>query len=74
MHCYQSLAATALVSRIIDDLQGAEQFLNPATVASWMETQGIEIEDVLTADRRILEAQVAALLDREKRYRINRAA
>ena len=74
MHCYQTLAATTLVSRIIDDLQGTEQFLHPAVVATWMETQGVAIEDVLSADRRILEAQVAALLDREARYRISRAA
>lgn len=74
MQCYQTLAAITLVSRIIDKLQGSEQFRNPSVVATWMETQGIEIEDVLPADRRILEAQLAALLDREKRNRIRNAA
>lgn len=74
MHCYQTLAATTLVSRIIDRLQGSERFLNPAAVADWMETRGIAIEDVLRAEPEILQAQVAALLDREMRYRMQRAA
>ena len=50
MHCYQTFAATALVSRIIDRLEGAERFLHPAAVADWMETRGIVIEDVLEPD------------------------
>ena len=74
MHCYQTLAATTLVSRIIDRLQGSERYLNPATVADWMETGGIAIADVLEADREILQAQVAALLDREMRNQMRRAA
>ena len=74
MHCYQTLAATALVSRIIDLLEGSERFLHPAAVADWMETRGIVIEDVLEADRETLQAQVAALLDRDMRSRIRLAA
>ena len=74
MHCYQTLAATTLVSRIIDRLQDSEGYLNPAAVADWMETNGIAIEDVLGADPEILQAQIAALLDREMRYRMKRAA
>lgn len=74
MHCYQTLAATTLVSSIIGRLQGSELFLNPAVVADWMETGGIAIEDVLEADPEILRAQVAALLDRELRSRMKHAA
>lgn len=74
MHCYQPLAAATLVARTIDKLQGSESFHNPAAVADWMETNGIDIEDVLKADREILEAQVAALLDREIRRQIKLAA
>ena len=74
MHCYQTLAATTLVSRIIDGLEGSERFLHPAAVADWMETHGIAVEDVLEADRETLEAQVAALLDRDMRGRIGLAA
>lgn len=74
MHCYQTLAATALVSRIIDQLEGSERFLHPAAVADWMETSGIMVEEVLEADRETLQAQVAALLDRDMRSRIRLAA
>jgi hypothetical protein len=74
MHSYQTLAATNLVSRIIDRLEGSERFLHPAATADWMETHGIAIEDVLVADRETLQAQVAALLDRDMRYRIRLAA
>ncbi|MDJ0779748.1 MAG: hypothetical protein QNJ85_17900 [Gammaproteobacteria bacterium] len=74
MHCYQTLAATTLVARTIDSLQDSPSFLPPAALADWMETNGIEIEDVLGADRETLRAQVAALLDRENRHRMMRAA
>lgn len=74
MHCYQTLAAITLVSRTIDRLQGAESFSHPAAVADWMETHGIDIDDVLGADREILQAQIAALLDRDQRSRIRLAA
>ncbi len=74
MHCYQTLAATTLVARTIDSLQDSPSFLPPAALADWMETNGIEIDDVLGADRETLRAQIAALLDREARYRIARAA
>ena len=74
MHCYQTLAATTLVSRLIDELEGSERFLHPATVADWMETCGIAVEDVLEADSETLQAQVAALLDRDLRSRRKLAA
>lgn len=74
MHCYQTLTATTMVSRIIGKLQGSECYLHPAEVADWMETHSIAIEDVLAADPEILQAQVAALLDRDMRYRVKRAA
>ena len=74
MHCYQILTATTIVSRIIGRLQDTECYLHPAAVADWMETHGIAIDDVLEADPEILQAQVAALLDRDMRYRIRRAA
>ena len=74
MHSYQTLAATTMVTRIIDELQGAESFLHPAVVADWMESHGLAIEDVLAADRNILLAQVSALLDRDLRYRMRDAA
>lgn len=74
MHCYQTLAATTLVSRIIDRLEGSERFLHPAAVADWMETRGIVIEEVLEADRETLQSQVAALLDRDMRNQIRLAA
>jgi len=74
MHSYQTLAATTRVARIIDRLEGAERFLHPAVVADWMETHGIAIEDVLEADCETLQAQVAALLDRDTRYRLRLAA
>ena len=74
MHSYQTLAATTLVARIIDQLEGAERFQHPATIADWMEDRGIEIEDVLGADRETLKAQIAGLLDREARNRIRLVA
>ena len=74
MHSYQTLAATTLVSRIIDGLKGSESFQHPAATADWMETHGIAIEDVLAADADTLQAQVAALLDRDMRSRIRLAA
>ena len=74
MHCYHTLTATTMVSRVIGRLQGSECYLHLAEVADWMETHGLEIEDVLEADPEILQAQVAALLDRDMRYRIRRAA
>ena len=74
MHSYQTLAATTMVSRIIDQLQGTESHLHPAIVADWMESHGLAIEDVLAADRNILLAQVSALLDRDLRYRMRDAA
>ena len=74
MHSYQTLAATTLVARTIDTIKGSESFLHPAVVADWMETHGIEIEDVLAADRETLKAQVAALIDREARQRIRLVA
>lgn len=74
MHCYQTLAAATLVSRIIDKLEGSERFLHPAAVTDWMESHGIAIEDVLAADRETLQAQVSALLDRDMRYRVRLAA
>ena len=74
MHCYQALAAATLVSRVIDRLEGSERFLHPASVADWMESHGIAIEDLLGADRKILQAQVSALLDRDIRHRARLAA
>ena len=74
MHSYQTLAATTLVARTIDQLQGKESFSHPAAVADWIETHGIELGDVLRADRETLQAQVAALLDRDRRDRIRLAA
>lgn len=74
MHCYQTLAATTLVSRLIDALESSERFLHPAVVADWMESHGLEIEDVLEADPQILQAQVAALLDRDLRHQNRLAA
>ncbi len=74
MHSYQTLAATTMVTRIIDELQGTESFSHPAVVADWMESHGLAIEDVLAADRNILLAQVSALLDRDLRYRLRDAA
>ena len=74
MHSYQTLAATTLVARTIDMLEGSESFTHPAVIADWMETHGIEIEDVLGADQDTLQAQVAALLDRDMRTRIRLAA
>ena len=74
MHCYQTLAATTLVAHTIDSLQHSRSFLPPAALADWMETNGIEIDDVLGADRETLRAQIAALLDRDARYRMARAA
>ena len=67
MHCYQTLAATTLVSRLIDRLEGSERFLPPGAVADWMETHGLEIDAVLGADCETLQAQVAALRDRDLR-------
>ena len=74
MHSYQTLAATTLVSRTIDQLEGSERFLHPAVIADWMESHGIEIADVLGADRETLQAQIAALLDRDMRQRIRLVA
>lgn len=74
MHCYQALAATIMVSRIIDKLEGSQRFAHPAAVAEWMESRGIAIEDVLEADGETLQTQVAALLDRDARQRIRLAA
>ncbi len=74
MHCDQTLAATTLVARTIDSLQDSPSFLPPAALADWMETNGIAIDDVLGADRETLRAQIAALLDREARSRLARAA
>jgi hypothetical protein len=74
MHCYQTLAATTLAARIIDELRGPHHYLPTAALADWMETNGIAIEDVLDADRETLRAQLAALLDREARSQLSRAA
>ena len=74
MQCYQTLAATLMVARIIERLQGPADYRHPAAVADWMETQGIAIEDVLAADSETLQAQISALLDREQRSRIRLAA
>ena len=74
MHSYQTLAATTLVARTIDELQGSQSYPHPAVIADWMETHGIEIEDVLGADRQVLLSQVAALLDRDRRDRNRLAA
>ena len=74
MHSYQTLAAATLVARTIDQLQGTESFPHPAAIADWMESHGIALQDVLQADREILQAQVAALLDRDRRDRIRLAA
>jgi len=74
MHCYQALAVTIMVSRIIDKLEGSQRFAHPAAVAEWMESRGIAIEDVLEADGETLQTQVAALLDRDARHRIRLAA
>lgn len=74
MHCYKSLIAATRVARIIDKLKNSEQHIHPAAIAVWMEASGLEIEDVVDADNETLQAQVAGLLDREKRMQISLAA
>ena len=50
MHCYQTLAATTLVARIIETLPHGAKALPAAAVADWMESEGIAIGDVLEAE------------------------
>jgi hypothetical protein len=74
MHCYETLAATMLVAHIIESLPQGRTGLPLAAVAEWMEGEGIAIEDVLSADSSTLRAQVAALVDRERRRNMATAA
>jgi hypothetical protein len=74
MQCYETLAATMLVARIIESLPQGRSGQPVAAVAEWMESEGIAIEDVLAADPATLRAQVAALVDRELRRNLCAAA
>ena len=74
MHCYQTIGATTRVSRLIAELKGTEYQQPQSTVADWMESNGIDLEDVLDADYETLKAQVAALLDRELRANLRLVA
>ena len=74
MHCYQTLAATTLVARIIETLPHGAKALPAAAVADWMESEGIAIGDVLEADPDTLLAQISALVDRKARCNLRAAA
>lgn len=74
MHCYQPLIATTRVARIISKIKHSDRNTHPAALAEWMESSGLDIEDVIDADYETLHAQVAGLMDREIRTQIRLAA
>ena len=74
MHCYQTLAATMLAANMLEKLPHAQRKMPPAEVADWLEFYGIGVDEILEADRHTLQAQLAALADREARERLPSAA
>ena len=63
-----------LVARIIESLPQGRTGQPVSVIAEWMESSGIDIEDVLGADPHTLRAQVTALVDREARNKLRLAA
>lgn len=65
MHCYQTLAATMKASEILATLPGGSRKLPLPTLADWLETQDIEIAEILAADPVQLKARLIALAESE---------
>ena len=74
MQCIQTLAATTRIARILETIPQAPTGMPLAALADWIESRGIDIEDVLEADPHMLRDQIIALVDRELRQTLRHAA
>ena len=74
MHCYQAIAAAIRVRQILESLPNADAGMPIAAIADWLESSGIDLDDVPGADTNTLRDQVTALVDREQRRNLRLVA
>lgn len=66
MHCYQTLAAAALVAKLFEELPQNGRRLPLAEAAEWMSQNGIEAEDLFSAGPDEIRAKLVSLIEHRR--------